>query len=64
MLMIAQPGDIIFSTERSHCKSSMLVQMINKFGVETGFKKILNIISLEDTQLNTVFYLVDSIAKI
>jgi hypothetical protein len=62
--MIAQPGDIIFSTERSQCKSSMLVQMINKFGVETGFKKILNIISLEDTQLNTVFYLVDSIAKI
>lgn len=62
--MLSQPGDIIFSTERFRCKSSMLVNMINRFGAENGFTKILAVISQEQTPLNTVFFLVDAVAKL
>jgi hypothetical protein len=47
MLMLDQPNTIIYSTERNQCKSSMLVQMVNKFGQEDGFNRILDCINLE-----------------
>lgn len=42
----------------------MLVQMVNKFGLENGFQNMLDCMSEELTTLDTVFYLVDSIAKV
>lgn len=62
--MLSDLDSIIFSTERNQCKSTMLVQMVNKFGLENGFQNMLDCMSEELTTLDTVFYLVDSIAKV
>ena len=62
--MLESPDSIIFSTERHSCKSTMLVQMLNKFGQEDGFKHMLDCVARESTTLDTVFYIVDIIAKV
>ena len=62
--MLESPDAIIFSTERHSCKSSMLVQMINNFGQENGFNYLLDCLARETTGLDTVFYIVDIIAKV
>lgn len=39
--MLAKPEDTIYATERHKCKSTVFVAMLNKFGNEKGFDKIL-----------------------
>ena len=41
----------------------MFVNMINKFGKEEGFTKLLDFISQASTTIDSVFYIVDAIAK-
>jgi len=45
--MLSAPGDIIYATERTKCKSTIFVAMLNKFGSEQGFEKILSTIRNE-----------------
>lgn len=37
LLMVQSPGEIIFATERTKCKSTMLVSLLNEFGHAQGF---------------------------
>ena len=32
LLLVQSPGEIIFATERTKCKSTMLVSLLNEFG--------------------------------
>ena len=48
-----------YVTERVRCSSSVFISMVNKFGQENGFEKILATIKHEATSINYVYYLVD-----
>lgn len=41
----------------------MFVNLINKFGKEEGFTKLLDFILQASTTIDSVFYIVDAIAK-
>lgn len=56
--MLAKVEDIIYATERYKCKSTVFVNMLNKFGSEQGYEKILATINHESTSIDLVYYLV------
>jgi len=45
--MLAKAEDTIYATERYKCKSTVFVSMLNKFGAEKGYDKILATITHE-----------------
>jgi hypothetical protein len=56
--MLSAPGDVIYATERTKCKSTVFVAMLNKFGSEQGFDKILSTIQHEQSGMDLVYFLV------
>jgi hypothetical protein len=63
--MLANPEDTsYFVTERVRCSSTAFISMVNKFGNENGFLKILETIKHEATSINYVYYLVDLIGHL
>jgi hypothetical protein len=61
--MLNKEEDTIYATERNKCKSTVLVNMLNKFGNELGYEKILATIKHEATSIDLVYYLVVAIGN-
>lgn len=63
MAMIKSENEVIYAAERISCKSILLRDLINSFGQNEGFQKVLDIIAKEDTTLEHVFYILDWMSK-
>jgi hypothetical protein len=61
MSMIKTEGEVIFATERTCCKSSLLVAIINNLGKEKVFEKILIEIKKPESSLEYVHDLMECI---
>jgi len=55
--MLAKAEDTIYATERYKCKSTVFVSMLNKFGAEQGYDKILATITHEKTSIDLIYFL-------
>ena len=63
MEMITEEVPRIFATERYSCKSSFLVEIINKFGEAGGYESLLNLLSKPEISLEYVYQLVSFFVK-
>lgn len=59
--MLPTPQDTIYATERMRCKSTVFVEMINNFGKQNGFEKLLATIKHESASIDLIYYLLASI---
>lgn len=58
-LVLMQDKDaVIFVIERLKCKSTAYCELINRFGANGGFQKILRLVGDKDTSIDAVYYLI------
>jgi len=58
MAMLTEPDQHIYATERSSCKSTFFVELVNKFGDAGSFNHLLSTLSDPSTSLQDVYHLV------
>ena len=61
--MIKDEGQIIYVVERPTCRSTVFVEMIEKFGQANGFESILKVIADPKTSLKHAYYLCDLLSN-
>lgn len=61
LLLMTDKDATIFAIERLKCKSTALVELVNRFGEKGGFKKILELVADKDTSIDAVHFIIKSL---